>query len=103
MQRSDLTTAQTKAEQEFKYYSGRDASRAMQFRMLEAEILTFGGRSQDVVTLLSDSTSAYPAAGDIAIKRTCSAAWPTLIWANCRRPTRNCRKRGAFPNPATPS
>ena len=76
MRRSDLTAAETKAEQELKYYSGRDARRAMEFRLLKAEILTFGGRSQDVIALLSDSTSAYPPAGDIAIKKNllCSLA-----------------------------
>jgi CHAT domain-containing protein/Tfp pilus assembly protein PilF len=76
MRRSDLAAAQTKAEQELKYYSGRDARRAMEFRLLEAEILTFGGRSQDVIALLSDGTSAYPPAGDIAIKKNllCSLA-----------------------------
>jgi CHAT domain-containing protein len=69
MRHGDLTSAQNKADQELKYYSGRDAGWAMEFRLLEAEVLTFGGHSQDVLALLADPKISYPATGDAAIKR----------------------------------
>jgi CHAT domain-containing protein/Tfp pilus assembly protein PilF len=76
MMHSDLATAQNKAERELKYYSRRDSGVAMQVRLLDAEIASFGGRSGDVLTLLNDSTVSYPESGDAAIKRKmlCSVA-----------------------------
>ena len=65
-----MTVAQGNSEQELKRYSGRDPKWAMEFRLLDAEILGLEGRSQDVLALLcDDSAASYPAVGDIAIKR----------------------------------
>ena len=69
IRRGDLTVAQGHAEQELKRYSGRDPKWAMEFRLLDAEILGLEGRSQEVLALLSDNSASYPAVGDIAIKR----------------------------------
>jgi CHAT domain-containing protein len=69
MRHSDLGAAQNKAEEQLRYYTGRDLRRAMEFRLLDAEILTFGGRSRDVLALLNDAQVSYPETGDLAIKR----------------------------------
>src|SRR5271165_191380 len=69
IRRGDLTVAQGHAEQELKRYSGRDPKWAIEFRLLDAEILGLEGRSQEVLALLSDNSASYPAVGDIAIKR----------------------------------
>jgi CHAT domain-containing protein len=65
----DLALAQKKAERWLKYYSGHDAKLAMEFRLLDAEILSLEGRSQDSLALLTDTNFPYPTAGDLAIKR----------------------------------
>jgi CHAT domain-containing protein/Flp pilus assembly protein TadD len=41
----------------------------MRFRILEAEIRSYQGRRQDVLTLLDSKDVTYPVVGDIAIKR----------------------------------
>jgi CHAT domain-containing protein/Tfp pilus assembly protein PilF len=69
MQHGDLAVAESKAERELKHYSGHDVKCAMEFRLLDAEILSLEGRSQDSFALLSDSITPYPASGDVAIKR----------------------------------
>jgi CHAT domain-containing protein/Tfp pilus assembly protein PilF len=69
MQHGDLAVAESKAERELKRYSGHDVKCAMEFRLLDAEILSLEGRSQDSFALLSDSITPYPASGDVAIKR----------------------------------
>lgn len=80
MLRGDLTVAQSNAERELKRWSSRDAKRATDFRLLDAEILGLEGRSQDSISLLNDDRFAYPAVGDIAIKRKllCSLAYVHL-------------------------
>jgi CHAT domain-containing protein len=65
----DLALAQKKAERWLKYYSGTDAKLEMEFRLLDAEILSLEGRSQDSLALLTDANSTYPTVGDVAIKR----------------------------------
>ena len=67
--RGNLTVAQSNAERELKHWSSRDVERAMEFRLIDAEILGLEGRSQDSIALLSDDDVAYPVVGDIAIKR----------------------------------
>lgn len=69
MQHGDLTAAQNEAEQELKRWSGRDPEWAMEFRLLDAEVLSLEGRSQESLALLSDSSAPYPVSGDLAIKR----------------------------------
>jgi CHAT domain-containing protein len=69
MLRGDLTVAESKAQQERKSFTGRNAEWATKFRLLEAEILSVEGRSPDVIALLSDDRSFSPAGGDVAIKR----------------------------------
>ncbi len=69
MVHGDLAIAQSKSEQELKYYAERDARWAMEFRVLTAEILTYEGRSQQALALLSDKNNVYPPSGDLAVKR----------------------------------
>lgn len=42
---------------------------SMRFRLLEAEILVYQGRGEEMLTLLTDPKLAYPSDGDSAIKR----------------------------------
>jgi CHAT domain-containing protein len=65
----NLDTAQLRAEQARKDFSGRDPDWAMKFRLLEAEILTYQGRRPEVIALLNSPDVSYPTAGDLAIKR----------------------------------
>jgi len=41
----------------------------MEFRLLDAEVLTLSGQSQEVLALLADPRVSYPETGDLAIKR----------------------------------
>jgi len=66
--RGDLADARDKAEHGLKLYSARDRKWATEFRLLDAEILSLEGRSEDSLALLSDE-SLFPAVGDVAIKR----------------------------------
>jgi len=52
----------------------------MRFRLLEAEIRTYQGQRQDVISLLSEKSVVYPAVGDLAIKRNllCGMAYSRL-------------------------
>jgi CHAT domain-containing protein len=46
-----------------------DPAWSMQFRLLEAEILVYQGRSDETLALLTDPKLSYPTSGDPAIKR----------------------------------
>ncbi len=46
-----------------------DAAWTLKFRLLDAKILTYQGRSRQVLALLTDSGIAYPTDGDAAIER----------------------------------
>jgi len=65
----NLDVAQQKAEKERNELSHSDADWSMKFRLLEAEIRTYQGRREDVLTLLTEKGVFYPPKGDIAIKR----------------------------------
>ena len=65
----DLAVAHNKAEQERTYYSGRSAEWEMKFRLLDGEILTLEGRSEDVIASLCQNDAQLPKVGDAAIKR----------------------------------
>jgi CHAT domain-containing protein len=67
--RGNLDAAQQKAEKARKDFSAGSADWSMRFRLLEAEILTYQGRRPEVIALLDSPGVAYPAAGDMAIKR----------------------------------
>jgi len=69
MTRGDLAVARSKADLERTYYSGRNAEWEMKFRLLEGEILTLEGRSEDVIASLCRDDPRFPADGDPAIKR----------------------------------
>jgi CHAT domain-containing protein/tetratricopeptide (TPR) repeat protein len=64
----NLNVAEQKAEKARKDFSA-DGDWAMRFRLLEAEILTDEGRRPEVIALLNSPGVAYPAAGDLSIKR----------------------------------
>jgi CHAT domain-containing protein len=64
-----LDVARREAEQARKDFSASSGDWAMKFRLLEAEILIYQGRRPEVIALLDSPGIAYPAAGDIAIKR----------------------------------
>jgi CHAT domain-containing protein/Tfp pilus assembly protein PilF len=51
--RGDLTKAQGQAEGGWRYYSGRDPSRAWEFRVLDAKVLTWRGMYGDVFPVLN--------------------------------------------------
>jgi len=61
--------AQQEAEKARKEFLGRSPDWDIKFRLLEAEILTYQGRSQDVILLLDGDKPPYPAIGDLEIKR----------------------------------
>lgn len=67
--RGDLGTAQRDAEKARKEFAGSNPDWDIKFRLLEAEILTYQGRSQDVIQLLDANRLSYPVVGDIQIKR----------------------------------
>jgi CHAT domain-containing protein/tetratricopeptide (TPR) repeat protein len=56
---------------------------SMQFRLLEAEILVYQGRGEEMLALLTDPKVPYPATGDPAIKRLILLA---LVHSNASKP-----------------
>jgi CHAT domain-containing protein/Tfp pilus assembly protein PilF len=69
MLRGDLTRAQDEAEKQRGKFAGHNAEWEMKFRLLEAEILSLEGHSQEVLALLDGDASGYPANSDAAVKR----------------------------------
>ncbi|MGO8720708.1 MAG: tetratricopeptide repeat protein, partial [Acidobacteriaceae bacterium] len=68
--RGDLGIAQRESEKARQEFLGRGPNWDIKFRLLEAEILTYQGSSQDVIRLLGDYHPPPSfAAGDIEIKR----------------------------------
>jgi CHAT domain-containing protein len=67
--RGNLDLARERAAEALKYYSPLDQSWSLQFRLLDAEILTYQGRRSEALSLLDSSVVPYPPTGDIAIKR----------------------------------
>jgi CHAT domain-containing protein len=65
----NLDVAHQKAEKARKDFSASRADWAMKFLLLEAEILSYQGRRTEVIALLNSPGVAFPAVGDIAIKR----------------------------------
>ncbi len=61
--------AQQDAEKARKDFSGHGSQWDINFRLLEAEILTYQGNSPDVIVLLSGDRSLDPAVGDAEIRR----------------------------------
>ncbi|MHB1938379.1 MAG: CHAT domain-containing protein [Acidobacteriaceae bacterium] len=68
-QQGDLRAAQKDSEKARKEFSRQDKSWDIKFRLLEAEILTYQGSSQDVVRLLGNYDPSAFDPGDVEIKR----------------------------------
>ena len=64
-----LEVAQQAAAHERTKFAGRDGEWTYRFSLLEAEILSFRGLSQDVVALLDEGSKSFVPGGDYAIKR----------------------------------
>ncbi len=67
--RGELGNAQRDAEQARKHFRGRNRNWDIKVRLLEAEILTYQGNSEQVVQLLRDYHPSAFSAADIEIKR----------------------------------
>jgi CHAT domain-containing protein/tetratricopeptide (TPR) repeat protein len=65
----NLVLAQQKAAEASDKLMAREPAWSLKFRLLDAEILSFQGRSADVVSVLSDQKQHFPEVGDPAIKR----------------------------------
>jgi CHAT domain-containing protein len=76
----NLSIAQHQVEIARKEFARRNPDWDTKFRLLEAEVLTYQGASPDVAILLNCDNRAYPAVGDIEIKRKllCSVAHARL-------------------------
>ena len=67
--RGDLNHAQEQAEEQRKRFASQNAEWELKFRLLEAEIFSLEGQSQDVLALLDADSYQYPDSGEAAIKR----------------------------------
>jgi CHAT domain-containing protein len=66
-----------------------DPAWSMQFRLLEAEILVYQGRSDETLALLTDPKLSYPTTGDPAIKRLVLLG---LVHSNASKPEQAARE-----------
>jgi CHAT domain-containing protein/tetratricopeptide (TPR) repeat protein len=64
-----LDAAQQAAFDERTRLAGRNPEWSYRFRLLEAEILSYQGHSQDVIRVLGDGGGSFVPAGDLAVKQ----------------------------------
>ena len=67
--KGNLDVAQQAAANERTKFAGRDGEWTYRFCLLEAEILSFRGQSEDVVAVLDEGGKSFNPSGDHAIKR----------------------------------
>jgi len=67
--KGNLDVAQQASASERTKLAGRDGEWTYRFCLLEAEILSFRGQSQDVVAVLDEGSKSFIPGGDYAIKR----------------------------------